>query len=133
MSQPTASRRPAVVLAVLGIIAAVGVMAVLLLARGDSRSATGPRVPVGLAPASGSQLPSVGDFPSASPSPSGSDTDTASPGSSGARSVTAEQRQVAASAETVIHALGSGNSSTFCARIDPADLVRLLKEKHIGS
>jgi hypothetical protein len=132
MSQPTDPQRLAVVLAGLGIIAAIGVVAVLLLARGDSRSATGSRVPVGLAPASSSQPPSLGDFPSAGPAPSGSDTDTASLGSSGARSATAEQRQVAASAEAVIHALGSGNSSTFCARIDPADLVRLLKEKNIS-
>jgi hypothetical protein len=89
----------------------------------DFPTGSGTGVPTG-----GSGFPSGGtDFPTG-----GTDFPTGGSGSSTAGGEgTAAQIKIATTAQTVVHALGNTQPNVFCPLVDPADLKKLLKAKHI--
>lgn len=92
------------VLAIVAVLAVVGVVAGIVAASGKKdQSATGQ---------------------SAAPT----HTSPSAPSLSGAQTMAA----IAHDAETVVHGLGNGRPNEFCPLIDRADLQRLLREKHLG-
>jgi hypothetical protein len=81
-----------------------------------------------LAPSNGTGGPSTHDFPTG-----GSTSVPSDIASTGTGVETVVQAEIAANAETVLHAIADDESSKFCPLIDPADLARLLKEKSLSS
>jgi hypothetical protein len=123
-----------VLLAIVGLLAAGGVAAVVL-ANSDS-NAKHDAQPTSH-PATGGAT-SAPDFPAggASNAPSGSGTESAPATSPSVPSGSGDAGRVAKgsiahNAETVLHGLGNDRPTAFCPLIDPADLRRLLKEKHL--
>jgi hypothetical protein len=123
-----------VLLAIVGLLAAAGAAAVVLANRGtdakhDAQPTSHP------APSGATSAP---DFPTGGgttvPSESGTESPTARspsvPSGSGSAGA-AVQVSIAHNAEAVLHGLGNDQPTAFCPLIDPADLRRLLKEKHL--
>jgi hypothetical protein len=84
-------------------------------------------------PTGSSGLPTGGtDFPTGSSGlPTGGTdfpTDTGVPTDGGAQ---VDQVRIAVNAQTVLNGLGNDDPDAFCPLIDPADLKRLLKDKHL--
>jgi hypothetical protein len=96
----------------------------------DFPTGSGTGVPTGGTdfPTGGSGLPTGGtDVPTG-----GTDFPTGGSGSTTAGGEgTAAQVKIATTAQTVVHALGNTQPNVFCPLVDPADLRKLLKAKHI--
>jgi hypothetical protein len=137
-----------VVIAIVALLAIGGGVTGLILATGGKKkhdthqtnsptngptNGTGtPDFPTG----SGTGAPTGGtDFPTGSGTGAptgGTDFPTGGSGSTTAGGEgTAAQIKIAATATTVVHALGNTQPNVFCALVDPADLKKLLKAKHI--
>jgi hypothetical protein len=129
-----------VVLAIVALLVVGGGVTGLVLAtsgkkKHDTHQTGAPSNPTQVTP-SGTSPP---DFPSGSgtdfPASASTDFPTDFPTDSGPSSSdddTSVKAEIALNAETVLHALGRDEPTQFCPLIDPADLQRLLREKHLS-
>lgn len=134
-----------VVIAIVALLAIGGGVTGLILATGGKKKhdtqqtnspTTGPTNGTGTPdfPTGGSGLPTGGtDFPTGGTDlPTGGDTDFPTDStSSGDGSPTPDQVEIADNAEAVLHGLGDDDADAFCPLVDPVDLKRLLKDKHL--
>ena len=119
-----------VVLAIVGLlVVGGGVTGLILASRGDEKhdSQTKPPTPTTQTTQTGGSS-SAPDFSTGGVSTDGP-TDAAASGADGLR----DQLTIAHDAEIVVTALGNDNPATFCPLVDPADLKRLLAEKHLST
>lgn len=128
--QPPRPNRPLIVLlAIIGVLVAGGVAAVVLAnsdtTKHDAKQTSQPTSP---GAASAPDFPTGGSTDTSTDSATAS-SPSASTGSDGASP--AVQVSIAHNAEAVLHGLGNDQPTAFCPLIDPADLQRLLKEKHL--
>ena len=125
-----------IVLAIVGLLAVGGaVTGVILATSSDNKhdtAQTGTTLPTGLTnapPPTGGTSP---DFPTSDTGlPTNGPTDFPTE-SAGGGTGDAVKVVIAHNAETVLHGLGNDQPSAFCPLIDPNDLQRLLKEKHLN-
>lgn len=114
-----------VALALVGVVVVGGAAAGLVLAGGGKKHDSQP-TPTGAV--------TTHDFPTeatSGPSPLPVSASTEAP-TVAAGGTSADQAAVAQNAETVLHAIGNGDTATFCPLTDPADLKKLLKEKALA-
>jgi hypothetical protein len=124
-----------VVLAIIGVLVVGGAVAGIIVATGgkkkhDTQQTTHPSGQTNFPPPTGGGT-SAPDFPTNGSTgfPSSGIPTATGGGGGGGDSV---KVVIAQNAETVLHGLGNDQPSAFCPLIDPTDLKRLLKEKHLG-
>jgi hypothetical protein len=127
--RPRPNRPMIVLLAIIGVLVAGGVAAVVLAnsdtTKHDAKQTSQPTTP---------GATSAPDFPTGGSTDSSTDSATTSSPSASTgsdRASPAVQASIAHNAEAVLHGLGNDQPTAFCPLIDPADLQRLLKEKHL--
>jgi len=124
-----------VVLAIVGLLVVGGGVTGIILATTGKKHETQPtNRPTTSGATSAPDFPTGDgtDFPSGGGTDVSTDGPTGLPTDSGS-SDSVEQDKIAVNAQTVLHALGDDQPNGFCSLVDPADLKRLLQDKHLDT